>query len=141
MVKVKDFEVPENLYYSLDHTWVKIENKRTVKVGVTEFFLKYYRSISSIELKEIGEEVQQNISMGKVETLKGSVDLYAPISGTIKTVNQEVRSKPTLLYEDPYVRGWLLTVEPSDLDEEQRKLLTAKGYADHIKKIIEVMGL
>lgn len=141
MVRVKDYEIPDDLYYSMDHMWMKIEDEKTVKTGVTEFFVKHYPNISFIELKEVGEKVQQTLTVGKVETIKGSVNLYAPVSGTVKTVNQEVRSKPKLLYEEPYIRGWLLAIEPSNLNNEKRKLLTAKEYADHIKRIIEMVGL
>jgi len=141
VVRVKDYEIPDDLYYSMDHIWMKMEDEKTVKIGVTDFFVKHYQNISSIELKEVGEKVRQTTSVGRVETIKGSVNLYAPISGTVKTVNQEVRSKPKLLYEEPYARGWLLVIEPSNLDNEKRKLQTAKGYADHIKKVIEMVGL
>ena len=122
MVKVEAFEVPEGLYYSKDFEWVKIEGDK-VRVGVTDYAQKSLREIVYAELPSVGGEIKQNDPYGTVESVKAVSDLIAPVSGTIEEVNDEVQSKPELLNEDPYVRGWLLVVKPSNLQAELANLM------------------
>ena len=122
MVKVEAFEVPEGLYYSKDFEWVKIEGDK-VRVGVTDYAQKSLREIVYAELPSVGGEIKQNDPYGTVESVKAVSDLIAPVSGTIEEVNDEVQSKPELLNEDPYARGWLLVVKPSNLQTELANLM------------------
>ena len=122
MVKVDGYEVPEGLYYSKDFEWIKIEGDK-VRMGITDYAQKQLREIVYAELPGAGIEVKQNEPYGTVESVKAVSDLVAAISGTIEEVNQEVQSKPELLNEDPYVRGWLLVVKPANLQAELPSLM------------------
>jgi glycine cleavage system H protein len=122
MVKVDAYEVPEGLYYSKDFEWVKVEGDK-VRVGVTDYAQKSLREIVYAELPSAGGEVKQGEPYGTVESVKAVSDLIAPVSGTIEEVNDEVQSKPELLNEDPYVRGWLLVVKPANLQAELANLM------------------
>jgi glycine cleavage system H protein len=117
MVKVEAYEVPEGLYYSKDFEWIKIEGDK-VRMGITDYAQKSLREIVYAELPSAGGEVKQGEPYGTVESVKAVSDLIAAVSGTIEEVNAEVQSKPELLNEDPYVKGWLLMVKPTNLQAE-----------------------
>jgi glycine cleavage system H protein len=122
LVKVDDFEVVEGLYYSKEFEWAHIENGK-VRIGITEYAQKQLREIVFAELPSVGDEVKQNDPYGTVESVKAVSDLVAPLSGTIKEVNQEVMDKPELINEDPYKKGWLLVISPTNLNTELKELM------------------
>ena len=122
MVKVDGYEVPEGLYYSKDFEWIKIEGDK-VRMGLTDYAQKQLREIVYAELPGPGTEVKQNEPYGTVESVKAVSDLIAAISGTVEEVNEEAQSKPELLNEDSYVKGWLLVVKPANLQAELPNLM------------------
>ena len=122
MVKVDAYEVPEGLYYSKDFEWVKIEGDK-IRMGITDYAQKSLREIVYAELPSAGGEVKQGEPYGTVESVKAVSDLIAAITGTIEEVNDEVQSKPELLNEDPYNKGWLLVVKPANLQAELANLM------------------
>lgn len=122
MVKVDNYEVPEGLYYSNDFEWIKIEGDK-VRMGITDYAQKQLREIVYAELPTQGTEVKQNEPYGTVESVKAVSDLVAAISGTVEEVNAEVQSKPELLNEDPYMKGWLILVKPANLQAELANLM------------------
>jgi glycine cleavage system H protein len=122
MVKVENYEVPEGLYYSKDFAWIKIEGDK-VRMGITDYAQKQLREIVYAELPEPGTEVQQNEPYGTLESVKAVSDLVAAVSGTVEEVNTEVSSKPEILNEDPYEKGWLLLVKPTNLQAELANLM------------------
>jgi glycine cleavage system H protein len=122
MVKVDGYEVPEGLYYSKDFEWIKIEGDK-VRMGLTDYAQKQLREIVYAELPGPRTEVKQNEPYGTVESVKAVSDLIAAVSGTVEEVNEEAQSKPELLNEDPYVKGWLLVVKPANLQAELPNLM------------------
>ncbi len=122
MVKVEQYEVPEGLYYSKDFEWVKVEGDK-VRVGITDYAQKSLREIVYAELPSAGTEVKQNEPYGTLESVKAVSDLVSAVSGIIEEVNEEVQSKPETLNEDPYGKGWLLVVKPSNLQADLANLL------------------
>ncbi len=122
MVKVEAYEVPEGLYYSKDFEWIKIEGDK-IRMGITDYAQKSLREIVYAELPSAGSEVKQNEPYGTLESVKAVSDLVAPISGSIEEVNDEVQSKPETLNEDPYGKGWLIIVKPSNLQAELANLM------------------
>jgi glycine cleavage system H protein len=122
MVKVEGYEVPEGLYFSKDFAWVKIEGDK-VRMGISDYAQKSLREIVYAELPEAGSEVKQGEPYGTVESVKAVSDLIAGVSGSIEEVNDEVKSKPETLNEDPYAKGWLLIVKPSNLQAELGNLM------------------
>jgi glycine cleavage system H protein len=122
MVKVDGYEVPEGLYYSKDFEWIRIEGDK-VRMGITDYAQKQLREIVYAELPQAGTEVKQNEPYGTVESVKAVSDLVAAISGTVEEVNAEAQSKPELLNEDPYVKGWLILVKPANLQAELANLM------------------
>ncbi len=122
MVKVENYEVPEGLYYSNDFEWIKIEGDK-VRMGITDYAQKQLREIVYAELPDAGAAVKQSEPYGTLESVKAVSDLVAAISGTVEEVNAEVRSQPELLNEDPYEKGWLLIVKPTNLQAELASLM------------------
>jgi glycine cleavage system H protein len=122
MVKVDNYEVPEGLYYSNDFEWIKIEGDK-VRMGITDYAQKQLREIVYAELPEAGTEMKQNEPYGTLESVKAVSDLVAAVSGTVEEVNAEVQSKPEILNEDPYVKGWLILVKPANLQAELANLM------------------
>lgn len=136
MVKVDGYDVPEGLYYSKDYEWVKVEGDK-VRVGITDYAQKQLREIVYVELPETGTAIAQNEPYGTVESVKAVSDLVAPLSGTIVEVNEEVQSKPEILNEDPYGKGWLLVITPSNLDAELKNLMNTEQSAEWHKSLIK----
>jgi len=134
MVKVEDFEVPENLYYHKEYLWAKIEGDK-VKVGMSDFAQKQLNDIVYVELPSAGDEITQNEPFGTLESVKAVSDLIAPISGTIEKVNEELESKPELINEDPYGEGWLLIVTPTNLDADLKKILNFDAAVEWHKEL------
>ncbi len=122
MVKVEAYEVPEGLYYSKDFEWIKVEGDK-IRMGITDYAQKSLREIVYAELPSAGGEVKQGDPYGTVESVKAVSDLIAAATGAIEEVNDEVQSKPELLNEDPYGKGWLLVVKPANLQSELANLM------------------
>jgi glycine cleavage system H protein len=136
LVKVDSYEVHEHLYYSEDYMWVHIEDGRA-RIGITDYAQKQLREIVFVELPSAGDTIKQNEPLGTVESVKSVSDLIAPISGTIEQVNEEVVDRPDLINEDPYGRGWLLIVSPTNLGDELRMLMNFEKAVEWHKKLIK----
>ncbi len=122
MIKVNDYELNEGIYYSEDHMWVRVEDS-LARVGITDYAQKSLREVVFAEIPEVGTEVKQKESFGTLESVKAVSDLIAPISGKVKKVNNEVADNPEVLNQDPYGKGWLMVVEPKNLDSELKLLM------------------
>jgi glycine cleavage system H protein len=136
MVKVNDHEVVEGLYYSDDYMWVKVEGDKA-RIGVTDFAQKQLREIVFVELPSTGDVLTVGDTFGTLESVKAVSDLTAPISGTIDEVNDELDSKPELLNEDPYGKGWVVVLSPTDLKKELSKLMDFNKAVEWHKTIEE----
>jgi len=135
-MRVLDYEIPDKLYYSKEHEWVQIEGNEAV-VGITDYAQKQLHEIVYVEVQKIGSNIEQFQTMGTVESVKSVSDLFAPVSGKITKINQELAESPELLNQDPYGKGWLARISLADLRKDLKKLLTSKQYADFIKEIEE----
>jgi len=136
LVKVDGYEVPEGLHYSKDWFWVKIEGGRA-RMGLTDYAQKQLREIVFVELPSAGGMVKANEPFGSVESVKAVSDLISPLSGTIDQANADVTSKPELLNEDPYQKGWLLLITPSNLDAELKALMDFNRSVEWHKSLIK----
>jgi len=136
MVKVEDYEVPENLFYHKEYLWAKKEDGK-VKIGMIDFAQKQLNDIVFVELPGVGDSITQNEPFGTLESVKAVSDLVAPLSGTIEAINEELESKPELLNEDPYGEGWLLIVAPTNLDVDLKVLLDFKAAVEWHKELVK----
>lgn len=118
--------IPEELRYSTDHEWVRIEGT-TVRLGITDFAQDNLGDVVYVQIPELGADVEAAGSFSEVESTKSVSDIYAPISGKIVEVNTALEAQPELLNSDPYGQGWICVIEPSDLSPLDG-LLDAAGY-------------
>lgn len=121
-------DFPEELKYSKEHIWVRVEGKRAY-IGITDYAQEALGKITSIELPEVGDEIEQEDSFGSIEARKTVADLYAPLSGPVLEINQELMDNPEIMNEDPYDSGWIAVIAISD-PEELNLLLSSDEYGD-----------
>lgn len=124
-------DFPEELKYSKEHIWVRVENDSAV-IGITEFAQEELGIISGGELPEEGDEVDQDDSIGSLEARKTVAEVYAPFSGVVRSVNHEVLENPGPINDDPYDSGWLVEISLADPDE-LKGLMSADDYADYVE--------
>jgi glycine cleavage system H protein len=119
--------VPEGLRYSSDHEWVAVEDG-IARVGITDYAQDALGDVVYVDLPNAGTSIAVAESFGEVESTKSVSELYAPVSGEIVMVNDELADSPEKLNEDPYGAGWILTIRMSD-PAELDGLLDANAYA------------
>jgi len=122
--------IPEDLRYSSDHEWVKVEGKQAI-IGITDYAQSELGDIVYLELPDVGTEVVVEEELTEIESTKTTSPVLAPISGQIIEVNDELKEAPQLMNEDPYGKGWIVTLKitnPDDLDA----LMSAKEYEEFI---------
>jgi glycine cleavage system H protein len=124
-------DFPEELKYSKEHVWVRVEGDRAV-IGISDFAQEELGTVSGVDLPDEGDEVEQDDSIGSIEARKTVADIYAPLSGTVLSVNQEAIDNPALLNDDPYDGGWLVEVRLDDHDE-LKGLMSADDYVDYVE--------
>ena len=110
--------IPDDLRYSTDHEWALADGD-VVRIGITDYAQDALGDVVYVELPEVGDQVEQGEPFGEVESTKSVSELYAPVSGTITEVNDELADTPERVNEDPYGEGWIVLIEmssPVELD-------------------------
>jgi len=123
---------PKNLKYHKEHDWARIEGD-TATLGVTDYAQEQLGDIVYIELPDVGTEVTANSSYAEIESVKAVSDVYAPLSGTILEINDEVVDAPETINASPYEEAWLIKIrmsDPSEVDD----LMTPEEYEDMLAK-------
>ncbi len=124
--------IPKELRYSEEHEWVKVEGEN-VRVGITDFAQHELGDIVFVELPEVGDEVTADEPFGSVESVKTVSELYAPISGKVVAVNEDLSDSPEFVNESPYEKAWMIEIEPSN-SAEIDNLMTAEQYEEMTKE-------
>ena len=122
--------IPKNLKYAKTHEWVRVEGNLAV-VGVTDHAQQELTDVVYVETPALGAHVEAGKECAVVESVKAASDIYAPVSGDVVAVNEELSRAPELLNQDPYDKGWMFKVrlrDPSELNQ----LLGPDEYARHI---------
>jgi glycine cleavage system H protein len=122
--------LPENLKYSKDHEWVKIDGNIAI-VGITEFAQSELGDIVFVEIETKGEDLAKEEVFGTIEAVKTVSDLYMPVSGTVIEVNEDLDAHPDLVNNEPYDSGWMIKIEMKDAAELDA-LMTVDQYKEHI---------
>jgi len=123
---------PDDVKYHREHQWVRIDGKRAM-VGITDYAQEELGDIVYIELPETGLDVTSEEDITEIESTKTTAPLIAPVSGRIVEVNEELKDAPELMNEDPYGKGWIVTIEMSD-PAEVEDLMDAKEYEEFLKE-------
>lgn len=117
---------PENLRYTKEHEWVRIEGDEAV-IGITSFAQGELGDIVYVEIETVGKELESGSVFGTVEAVKTVSDLFLPLSGSITEVNPKLNSNPELVNTDPYGEGWMVRMRIKDAAEAEG-LMTAEAY-------------
>jgi len=132
---VEGYEIPEELYYTKEHEWARIEDEEVVVIGITDYAQKELHEIIYVELPSVGLVVKQMETIGTVESVKAVSEIYSPVSGEIMEVNEELIESPELLNQDPYGEGWIAKISPKNLKKDLENLMTAEQYMEYIKEL------
>ena len=122
--------VPKNLKYAKTHEWVRVEGDIAV-VGITDHAQEELTDVVYVETPAIGLRVEAGKECAVVESVKAASDIYAPVTGDVVAVNEELSSAPELLNQDPYDKGWMFKIKMS-VASELNELLSPDDYAHHI---------
>lgn len=124
-------DVPDELRYSTDHEWIRLEGER-VRIGITEYAQDALGDVVFVQVPDVGAVVSAGAGVSEVESTKSVSDIYAPVSGTVVEVNADLADAPERVNEDPYGDGWICVIEPSEPSQVDA-LLDAAAY----RKLIE----
>jgi glycine cleavage system H protein len=116
--------IPQELKYTKDHEWVKIEGD-TATIGITDFEQKKLGDIVYVEIESEGEDLATGEVFGTVEAVKTVSDLFMPVSGEVIEINSALEANPEIVNSDPYGEGWMIKVKVSD---EGTELMSADDY-------------
>lgn len=122
---------PKDLKYTTDHEWVRVQGDR-VWVGITEYAQKELGDVVFIDLPSIGDKVSAKSVMGTIESVKAVSEVFAPISGEIMETNDDLEHSPELINQDPYGKGWIVVIEPSN-PKELNDLMSPSAYTTFIE--------
>ncbi len=123
MKEIKELILPDDVKYAKDHEWAKLEGD-LVKIGISDYAQDQLGDVTFVELPEEGDTLAKNDELGVIESSKAASDLYMPIGGEIVALNPDLGESPELINQDPYGRGWIVEVkptDPADLDELMNK--------------------
>jgi glycine cleavage system H protein len=136
MAVIEGYDMPEALYYHKDHAWVKLEANGTALIGMNDFYQKSAGDTTYIDLPFEGDEVEQGETCGKIQSAKWVGKFVSPLSGEILEVNEELEDDCTLINKDPYGDGWIMRLEPSNLDQELKNLVKGTDIESWLRKEI-----
>ena len=125
--------IPGNLKYTASHEWVLDNGDGTVTIGISEHAQEMLGDVVFVDLPDTGDEIEAGESFSLVESVKAASDIYAPISGEIVEINEELEDSPELINEEPYEGGWIVKVKMSDASELDN-LKDAEEYLSSIEE-------
>ena len=119
---------PEHLFYTKEHEWANFKDNEVI-IGITDYAQSQLGDIIFIEFPEIGDQVNAGDSFGEVEAVKTVSELYAPVTGTVLEVNENLEDSADLVNSDPYGDGWLIKIKPTNLNEKD-DLMKSAAYKE-----------
>jgi len=121
----------KELYYTKEHEWLKLLEEDSVQIGITDYAVEQLGDIVFVEMPEEGSEMLEKEEFATVESVKSSSEIYAPVSGTVASVNDKLEDEPELLNDSPYEEGWIVEVKtPGAFNKEN--LLTFDEYKEFL---------
>jgi glycine cleavage system H protein len=132
---LREYRILDELYYTKEHIWVKIEND-VATIGITDYAQSQLGDVVFIELPEVEREVESGEVIATVESIKAVSEIYSPLTGKIISINEDLAIEPSLLNSDPYGDGWICDIQIKDLTEIE-DLMTADDYRAYVEAITE----
>lgn len=136
VVKLEDLDIPDDRYYTKDHEWALPEDDGNVRVGVTDYAVQRLNEVVFVETPAEGKEVAQAMPIGTVESVKTVSEVFSPVTGIVIQSNEALALSPELVNQDPYGRGWIVVVAPSNLPQELSMLLDRADYTAHVRLLL-----
>jgi len=137
-MKINGYNVPDNLHYNKEHEWIRIENDGCIKIGITDYAQQMLKEITFVYLPEKGITFNISETICTLESKKAISELFNPFTGEIIQVNDKLMKNPRIINEEPYGKGWIITIRPLKFKEEVGKLINSEQYAKYIKGLIKM---
>lgn len=125
-------DIPSELKYADSHEWADAQDDGLVRVGISDHAQEQLGDLVFVELPEEGATVTRGEACAVVESVKAASDIYAPVSGEVVAINDQLEDAPETVNNDPYGDGWLFTVRPDDTSEID-ELMDAEAYGEHLE--------
>ncbi|MCI3029213.1 glycine cleavage system protein GcvH [Desemzia incerta] len=129
----------KNIYFTKNHEWVLLLEDNTARMGITQYATEQLGDIVFVEVPELSSETAMEEEIATVESVKSASEIYAPLSGTVTSVNEELEDSPELVNEAPYEAGWLAEIHYTDTDEISQ-LMNQSAYDAYVKELKEEEG-
>ncbi len=123
--------IPENNLYTKEHEWIRLEGS-IAYIGITDFAQDQLGDITYVELPEEGSEIKKDEEICAIESVKAASDIYAPVGGTVQSVNSKLDDNPGIINKDPYNDGWIFAIKIDD-KSELSDLMDSNQYKKHIE--------
>jgi glycine cleavage system H protein len=131
MKELSELNFPDDLKYTEDHEWAKLENDE-VTIGICDYAQDQLGDVVFVELPQVGDTFDKGQEFGTVESVKAVSELFIPVGGEVAAVNGSLEDTPELVNSEPYTGGWMIKIKPADLADLDA-LLTKDAYLDVLK--------
>jgi glycine cleavage system H protein len=136
-MKVEDIFLPENVYYTKEHEWALITEKGLVRIGISDYAQKELHEVVFVDVPSKGVLVKQMEPLGTAESVKAVSEFFSPVSGEVVERNEELVLNPELVNQEPYGRGWIALIKPSNLEAEIERLMKPTEYGKYLEKLLQ----
>ena len=128
--------IPSDLHYYKEHEWVKKQSDGSYLIGISDYAQNNLTDITYVGFKvKNGDKVELGKIFGEIESVKSVSDLFSPLSGEVVEVNGELEDEPEAVNSDPYNKGWMLKVKPTNLEVELSQLMNADKYKEYVESL------
>ena len=131
MKEISELNFPDDLKYTEDHEWSKLENGE-VTIGICDYAQDQLGDVVFVELPQVGDAFDKGQEFGTVESVKAVSELFIPLGGEVTAVNENLEDTPELVNSEPYTNGWMVKIKPADVSDLDG-LMTKDTYLDQLK--------
>lgn len=135
MATIDKYEMPDDLYYTSDHAWVKVEGNQ-IRIGITDFMQKLAGEITFVRVPRAGKDLESGKNLCSMQSGKWAGKVAVPVSGKVVDVNKDLAASPGTLNEDPYGKGWIAVMEPANMADVAAGLLYGDKAVAFLKEEI-----
>jgi len=125
------FLVDDSLLYTQSDEWIKVEGS-SIRVGITDYAQRQLKDIVGVDLPKVGQEVKEGMDLAVLESVKATAEVYSPVTGTVKDVNEQLLDRPELINKEPYDGGWIAVIEVKGILDKS-KFLDHSSYVESLK--------
>ena len=135
LARIDNYEMPEDLYYTTDHAWVKVEGSK-IRIGITDFMQQLAGEITFIRVPRADKNMEAGKTLASLQSGKWAGKIAVPLAGKVVEANKALAANPKPLNEDPYGEGWIAVMEPADLTNGLKTLLHGEQAVEWLKEEI-----